>query len=611
MVVGIFFSLLPLVVIAAVIVVIVSAARQGVKEADPGIGTLRRVFLYVLSLASLATMSVGATLLVRWVLERLFRAPAVLTSDTTLALGLALAIVGTPIWLGLRVLAQRATREHSVEGRTTARALYVYAVLATSAVTAALGAILFLQWLLGIGDFSGTPLAMAAVSGAVWAYHWRLTPPGEEETFVNATIRRLYVYVLSLFGLALFTVGMGSLLHVLLDSAYRAMFGAPALLFGEQRIWSDAARSSLSMSAVGAVLLWWHWSNLAARDAASAFRNVYLYLFGILGGATALTVSLSVLLYHVLQWSFGRPETRSVVEHFDLVPGLIAAGVVGGGTWGYHWAVSREEAGRAGGTQRGARRVYSYLVAAIGLVVLGVGLTMLFSVFLGIIAPDTGPNLRGSLWRNPLILAVTLLAVGAPLWSMFWRGAQKLVREDSAVERNALARRIFIYGTFGISVLLTLVNLSIVLFNVFDTVLGDRAVGALLWDSRWSLSILLTAGAVSSYYWLVLREDRQVAKEQQAIPGPAPAHPVHKQVTAVVGDAALPAIRQVESLLGYEVTVWRSLADGDMPVSLSPQDAAELETRITAAQSDRIVLLVEHGKIRVVPYVPTPAPAGS
>ena len=595
----ILFFLVPLLVLVGIVAVIVASARHGVPEADQGIGTVRRIFVYVLSLAGLATSGIGMVLLVRFLLDSVFGRAALAVEQSTLALGIALAVVGTPVWLGFWWMAHQAVRTHPVERRALARKVYLYVVLGGAALTSAGGAISFLQWALGTGDFSGTPPALVLVWGALWAYHWRLEDQEGELTDVTITIRRLYIYLLALFGLALLATGAGSVLRLALDGAYRSLFGAPTLVAGAYQVWSDAMRSSLATATIGGAFWWWHWHRAARGDIDSGLRSVYLYLFAILGGSGTVVASLSVLLYHVLQWFFGRPQTSSALDHFDVLPGLTAAIVVAAGVWGYHWSLARHEAGTAAIGADAARRVYFYLVSAVGLVTFGVGLVMLFAVFFGLISPATGPSLRGDLWRNPLMLSVTLLVVGGLLWLFFWRSVQGMVALRGIDERGALSRRVFIYLTFGLSVILTLVNLSIVLFNVFDTMLGGRDASRLLWDSRWSLAMLLTSGAVSGYYWLVLQEDRRALATMVGVPE---APQARKHVTVVLNEVDLPLVPRLEARLGYRLTVWQRAEERRAALAVTDDELAQLEQRIATASSEHVLVMAGPTGVQVIPY---------
>ena len=308
-----------------------------------------------------------------------------------------------------------------------------------------------------------------------------------------------------------------------------------------------------------------------------------------------------MLLYHVLQWFMGSPDAPTIQRQFDMLPGVVAGVAVGGALWGYHWAVARQEAGIAEHEVAAARRAYRYLVSAVGLVTLGVGLVAVVAVAVGVLSPDGGPDIAGrDWWRNPLVLAITLLMVGAPVWGLHWREIQRAVGVGESEERAAQSRRVFIYVIFGVGVLLTLINMSVVLFQLFDAALGSGSVSEVLWEVRWSVGILVAAGSVSIYYWLVLREDR-AATAGLELPEAAAA-PARKSVTALVAEMDLDVVRRLEARLGYGVRVWRRTDAETLAPTINDEEMAETEQRILEAESNQVLVLVDAGGIRVIPH---------
>ena len=606
---GIVSSLIPIAIIVGVIAAIVALVRRrGEGRDEPGIGDLRRLFFYGLSFAALVAATIGVVLLLRSILDTLFGPEAIAVEDTTLALGLALTIVGTPVWLIFWSMAQRAVRRFPVETRSATHKQYLYLVLGVSAITVSIAAIMFLRGIFGADDFSGTPLSLIVVWGGVWAFHWMAEEREGQPSELTLSIRRVYVYVLALFSVVLLALGVGGVLGTTLGVAYEALFGAPELLTGEPLgLWSEVTRTSLAMALVGGALWWWHWHRVASGDVHSTLRLVYVYLFTVCGGAATVVIALTVLLYHVLQWFFGSPDTASARLHFEFLPGLIAAATVGGGLWAYHWAVVQQEATAAQRELVAARRVYGYLVSAVGLVTLGVGLVIAFGVVIGLLSPGVGSQIIGAEeWRNPLVLAITLLVVGGPVWGLYWRDMQRIAIQGGPEERTALSRRVFTFLIFGFSVLMTLINLSIVLFRLFEAALGGEFTSTLLWEIRWSIGILLTAGAVSLYYWLVLREDRQVVaqlEEAAALAGaPPPEVRPRKAVTVLASDQDLPLVRRLEARLGYGVQVWQRIEAQGPPPPVSDEQLTETEQHIVDADSDQVLLLIGAAGIHVVPY---------
>jgi hypothetical protein len=192
-------GLLPFLVIAGIIAgVVVWLRRRGSGEDDPGIGTLKRVYFYGISFIALGVAAPGVILLIDFLLDNLFGPPAFSRGQGQLALGLALTIVGSPIWFLHWRLALGAVQKLPAEARAFSRQLYIYLVLGISAALFAFGLVSLLRWLLGSGEFNGLDLAFPLVWGSIWVYHWYLQSLDAGRTEDGATVRRLYVYITSL-----------------------------------------------------------------------------------------------------------------------------------------------------------------------------------------------------------------------------------------------------------------------------------------------------------------------------------------------------------------------------------------------------------------------------
>lgn len=595
-------SLIPLAIIVGIVAAIVALVRRGGdgEEEEPGIGTVRRLFYYGLAFVALMVAASGVILLVSGIVEGLSGARVLSGSETELALGLALTLVGVPIWLLQWRFAQRATEQFPAETRAISRKLYVYLVLGVAGAFGALGVVWLLSSLLGAQEFEGTFIAFPIVWGAVWALHWRTATLEEETTEGGRTVRRLYLYLATLYGLSMLAVGAASVLYQALGAAYDGLFESGATLAGGRAVWGDATRTSVAAAAVGGAMWWWHWLRQARGDVESVLRQVYLYLFAVLGGAIAVVTALSVIFYRVLQWVIGEPEAASASDHFRFLAATLGTLVVGGAVWLYHWAVIREEAGAGIGGPAGARRVYNYLVAALGLGTLAGGLVILFATFLAIVVPEARTELAGAgWWRNPLALAITLVAVGAPVWAVFWFGAQRQAEAGAGEERTALSRRIFIYVVLGVAVLVTLGSLSALLFTFFQDVLEGTLSLDVLRGGKWSVGMLLMAGAISYYYWLVMREDRGLAPPPEAL---ALERPARKAVVALVSEAGLPFVRALETRLGYPVRRWVRPEPGLGAPEATDEALADAERRIAEAEGGRVLLTVDASGVVAVAY---------
>ena len=98
--------------------------RGRTPDAAPGpdTGTPRRFYCYFLSFVALALLASGVTIIQMSLLDELFGEPALHRSATRLATGLALTLVGLPLWFVHWRLAQRsATRSPASAGRCSGR----------------------------------------------------------------------------------------------------------------------------------------------------------------------------------------------------------------------------------------------------------------------------------------------------------------------------------------------------------------------------------------------------------------------------------------------------------------------------------------------------------
>ncbi|MDA0733168.1 MAG: DUF5671 domain-containing protein [Chloroflexi bacterium] len=600
-----FSGIIPLLVIIGIIAaVVVLVRRRGKTESDPGIGTLKRLYYYGISFIALGVAAPGLILLIDFLLDNLFGPPAFLRGQGQLALGLALTIVGTPIWFLHWRLALKAVQQLPTEAQALSRQIYIYLVLGITASLFAFGLVSLLRWLLGSGDFNGFNIAFPLVWAGIWGYHWHLQSLDVPRTEDGATVRRLYVYITSLYSLVMLLVGVGIVIWRPLKEAYEALFTTQLLVSGGvnfwDSLWSDTTRTGVAILVVGGLLWWWHWHQAAKGDAKSQLRQVYLYLFAILGGAATVVISLSMILFDVLQWLIGEPGSDRASAHFRSFPGMIATLLPGAALWGYHLALVQQESLLSAERWQAARRVYRYLVAALGLITLSVGLVMVFLVAMGVLIPQAGAQLLDAQWwRNPLVLGITLLVVGIPIWSYYWFGVQRAVAIGPAQERTAQSRRIFIYGVFGIATLLVLGNLSALLYMFLRDLLEGGLSLQLLQYAKWSIGTLLMAGAVSVYHWLILQEDRRAMPAPAETP--APAVPVTKDLIAVAGESAQGLVRSLESLLGVPILVWRRLDGGDAP-NLTVEELHAVREEIINAPGSRALLIVDASGIRVLPY---------
>src|SRR6202165_2894777 len=205
---------------------------------------LRRLYLYVVSAAALATLAVGLTLFGSTVLQFVFNDPQAQSSRTALAGFSAMTLVALPVWAVHFWFARRFARRDPAERASAIRRLYIYwACLASSigtmsALSFTIGHLLrpiidscpTYPGLVGTGSLgvtagcSGNFEWLLIAQGAwatvvvlvIWALHFRIATRDRAavgEQGASATLRRWYMYIALLVGLLAMLSGAQSLIE--------------------------------------------------------------------------------------------------------------------------------------------------------------------------------------------------------------------------------------------------------------------------------------------------------------------------------------------------------------------------------------------------------------
>jgi hypothetical protein len=599
-------ALLVVVVLVGVIVAVaVARDRAGDAATSDGAGghnTLRRVFVYSLALLGAVLTASGLSGALRVALATFGASALVRDTDRALALGLALTLVGLPVWMLAWRAAGRQVERSVGERWTRGRRLHLNAVRIIALGVAIPAAVQTGLWLVAVEPYDAGPLARLLVWGALWAYHECVA--GEVAFGSERTRRsdRVEVYVAATAGFALLASSIGRILTRSMEAVFDVVARSDVLIEGASL--GFELRSAVAGAVVGVAVWWWHWFAAGSRDAGSVGWFVYVFLVGVLSGTVTAVISASILLHRVLAWALAATEQPASL-HFDVVPQALAALAVGIAVWGYHRAALREalgpsaERGKAsvsepeGGDQiwSGPERIYRYLVTAAGMLTAAGGVATILTVGFDLTVPGrTLIEAPGGV-RDVVATGVTLLLVGAPLWAVFWQVVQRQVQHHPA-ERTALARRILIFGAFGAAIIVAVVALSILLVELLEALLSGQVSATLIEEQRWSIGLVLTAAAVSVHYGLVLREDRAAAPSI-----PPPVEPRH--IVVVVPRSAELAGRLGERL-DAGVTVWER---DDLTVERMPDALVDtIANDVAATAAQRVIVIVEEdGTVRSLP----------
>lgn len=601
----IFYSLLnlliPLAVIGGIVATVVTWRRREAFEAstevDQGVGTVKRLYFYGSTFAYMLVAGIGVVLTARYVLDELFGPPVLRRETGQLALGVALTVIWAPIWAWHRLRVQRFLEEEPAERRSILRKLYVYLTLGVTAALVAHASVELLRWLFGARPFSGYAVAALVVWSTAWVFHWSAESEESQPSEETWTVRRLYLYVTSAYSLAMLAVGASFVIYVVLRGVYEGLYPAPLLLQGEEGIWDNAMKNALSVALVGAALWAYHWLYAARLDKRSDLRQLYLYILAILGGVLTTLSATGVVVFGILQWLIGTPEEASAAAHFRFLPGALSPLVIGLSLWFYHWQTVQRERSPLG-QLRAARQTYAYIMAALGLGALAASVIVLVSTAIGIAVTSARDVLVGTdWWRDRIVLVLTLLLLGVPVWSFHWFSMQRMVAAGHTEERASLSRRILIFGVVGVGTLAFLGNISYLLFMFLDAFLKDTLSLTLLVDAKWSTGAVVAAVLFVPYYWLTLREDRRAVEGASARPST-----LRKSVTVLIPEGGGPFLAGLETVLREKPRVLCRL-DPDIGVpELSADDLRSVERRVAEAAGARVLLVADATGVQVYSY---------
>jgi hypothetical protein len=556
--------------------------------------TIRRFWFYAVTLVALGIFAAGVERLLSLIFQitikssQLAQVGGTNLNQTQLSLGLALMAIGGPLWLLFWLAVQRRVKGNQEETGAVMRKLFLNFVLLVSAFIMIINASGFLQWLISgasVSAFSPGGLALVIVAGFIWFYHYRVSESEGHPSSAAKTLRRWYVYIMSVFGLAMLAIS----LVLLINAAVKNLpVWGDVLVAG--KFWNNATQGNAAWIIFGIATWYFHWFRMARQDFDSKLRQVYFYLPAISGGAIAALVSASILLFHVFVWIFGGTGTLGS-QYFQFLGWAVPTILVGLGIWGYHQRLAQEEAGRVQEKRQSAQRVYLYLMAFLGLVTAVVGLSILFGL---LVETGTHVTVTADWWRYQLATALAMLLVGTPIWLYYWNAILKRVKSGGIEEWRALSRRIFLYMIIGAAIVLLAADLVTIIYELLRDSLGNRFSANFLNDAKWGLQTLAVAAGLLWYHWQILRADQHRGAETML---------TKRDITILADDRAGDLAVRLENKLGYKThTLYLVGQTGAGLPALTGEEIERLVNEIQSAAAGKIMLVMLEGRITVMPY---------
>lgn len=478
--------------------------------------TIRRLYLYAVSLVSLEVVVWGAIGLAR----SIFSGGEVGSGASRLASSLSLVLVGLPVFALHWWQAQRNALKDPEERTARLRAVFFYAALLGTLVPVAQNALalfnrLFLmlfginplQAMLGGSQSWSDNLIAMLINGVAAAYlfsvlrlDWREASPGDEWQVV----RRLYRYLWLLYGLVMVVFGVQQVLSY--------MLGIQAVGGGLQ----NSLANGLALLLVGTPL--WLYVNQRIQlalgepgEADSLLRLVVLYLVS-LASVVSVLASGGLVVYIILRAALGEAFTLAAFLARLREPLSIAVPL--GGVWAYYGSMLTREMNALPDLPRraGLRRLYFYILALLGLGTTFIGLQNLLSFLL---TTTLNPSAIGvNAVQTILAGALATLVVGLPLWFLTWRPMLReasLEGEDGDHARRSQVRKAYLYLALFVSVMGVMFSTGSLLYQLLNALLGQPPTDLLV-QALQMVKLILLFALLLGYHWLALRTDGRLAE---------------------------------------------------------------------------------------------------
>ena len=558
---------------------------------------LRRLYLYLVSGAALATLAAGLSALGFTVLMFVFNDPNAEASRGALAGATAATLVALVVWGVHFWFARRYAHRDPAERASDIRRLYVYwacLVMSIGAAIALDNAIAnYLRPILDCPAVSDPTVyrpfdctannlqttAQAAwitlVLGAFWALHYRIAvrdraAVGEQGR--SASLRRWYMYPALLVGLLMMLSGAASLIILIWLRLLNSTLGSDQF-----RYIGDAAGLL-----VGGLVLWGFHARVLAQSYLEDDRKSTLRaLEGFIAVAVCMVFALigaAQILYYALARLLGVNNPGNVGN--DIVAAM-AAPVSVLVVYGAAWFLVRRRLAQDTGSheverQAGVRRLYTDLAALVSMAALGTGAAgVLWNLAEQVEAPLIG--VKASDWRDPISFWATLFVVGVAVWLAHWRHA------PWPGDRQSLSRRLYVWAALLVSVLAVLGSgialLNVVLQQVFSATPRLSSTDNL--DFGHYLAVLVVAAFIGVYHWRVLRADAASRPAKHEV-GPAPV--IATETPAIDSTvAAKPAISTSESSTPHSRRYVLSVMDA------SEDDVHQALSNLPPAASYRLI----------------------
>ncbi len=475
--------------------------------------TVRRLYFYLVALISLEVVLWGSISLLRSIIDETGG------GAEALAQALALVLVGVPIFLVHWLWSQRSSSQDEEEKTAGLRAIFLYAVLFGTLIPVVQNLLALIDRTFietvhlateraVIGGSQTVPDNIIAIlmNGLVAVYFWNILR-GEWKTLPSkdnfADVRRLYRYLWTLYSLLMVIFGTQQVL--------RFMFNVPSDVLGA--IGRETLINGISLLVVGTPLWFYSWRVIqdSLADAAEKESNLrlgILYILALGGVITVLTTS-SMLVNIVINKLLG--ADISTPDFIQQIGSVISVGVPLGAVWAYygHWLTRHIETVGDAVRQAGMKRVYFYILSALGLGGAFIGVFTLIKYMIDFLTG--GQNLfSADIMRGDLATAISLLVAWLPLWLLTWRPmqAESFAKDETGDHaRRSIIRRVYLYLALFAGVIGGMASAVALVFQLIRVLLTGQTENTFLSTVLNDFQLLVLFVILLVYHLMVLRRD--------------------------------------------------------------------------------------------------------
>lgn len=572
-------------------------AFKTTQSTDSGGKVSRSLYFYVISFITLGMTTFGIILLIQSLLEMTFSQTIVSGPNERIALGLALSLVGLPIWIFHWRIVSKELKNDTSTKNSPINAVYTYLILSISISILINSGYSVLTALIGDKEHAWYQVSSLLVLSAVWTYHWKLslTNRGLEQNIV--LIKQIYIYGTSFISLMILSFAFSGLLHSLTQLIYDSLFDNSLTLNSSENREFITGRRFISILIPSLIVWTVHWLLIAVKEESNRVKTLYLYTATIVVGGITSLIAISSLLHGVLSIIIGTniPESG---ERIDQAPAAISALIVGLSLLYYHQRLifeNSEEGNGIFGTSR-ELRLFGYAFSVIALLILAPGISSISQTILNALTqPFEFVEPSTESWKDNFVSGLTMILIGSTLWIC----CKKYIinRIEITDSYHDSLPKIYFNVVFGIGIFVAVPALSTLIFFILRDILAGEIGIETVRSSRLPISTLISFAFIVPYhYWLYKNNPPKTPYEQTN------RATIRKQVMLLAPPNSSFFIAELEEALGYEVNSVSWTDSGASNINLDNANTPELCIAIEGAIGENVVVIPEASGVRVYSY---------